>query len=345
MGWGPFFAEQIPARHSGSEQGGADLVARRVVAVHRTGHVLGDGASEVVVPLGRSWQRLPVEARPCVGDWVLTDSTGTRIERVLERRSVLRRVASGGKLDFQLIGANIDVALVVTSCTPEFNPSRLHRYLALARDSGIEPMLVLTKADLAEDVAAYRDQALGLALNIVVETVNALDVESAHAVGQHMRAGATFALLGSSGVGKSTLLNTLAGRRLQATGEVRQDDGKGRHTTTGRFLHRLPGGALVLDSPGVRELGVADVDEGLDRLFEDIEAVAERCRFRDCAHDKEPGCAVQAAVTAGEVDESRLASYQKLSAEQRRLGTEIAGQRHRGRKLARLGQRGRRKGG
>lgn len=334
LGWGPFFAEQVPA------DGG--LVARRVVAVHRTGHALGDGESECVVPLGRSWQRLPVEARPCVGDWVLTDVAGTRIERVLERRSVLRRVASGGKLDFQLIGANIDVALVVTSCTAEFNPSRLHRYLALARDSGIEAMLVLTKADLAEDVAVYRDQALGLAPNIVVETVNALNAESVRAVGRHMRAGATFALLGSSGVGKSTLLNTLADRRLQATGEVREDDGKGRHTTTGRFLHRLPGGALVLDGPGVRELGVADVEEGLDRLFEDIEALAERCRFRDCAHDTEPGCAVQAAVLAGDVDESRLASYRKLSVEQRRLGAELAGQRHRGRKSERLARRERR---
>ena len=309
--------------------------------MHRTGLVLGDGDGECVTALGRSWQRLPVEARPCVGDWVLTDGAGTRIEHVLARRSVLRRVAPGVKRDFQLIGANIDAALVVTSCTAEFNPSRLHRYLALAQDAGIEAMLVLTKVDLAEDADGYRAEALRLAPDVVVEAVNALDAESVQAVGRHMRAGATFALLGSSGVGKSTLLNTLAGRPLQATGAVREDDGKGRHTTTGRFLHRLPGGALVLDGPGVRELGVADVDQGLDRLFEDIEALSEQCRFRDCAHESEPGCAVRDAIADGEMDESRLVSYRKLSAEQRRLGAEIAGQRHRGRKLARLERRSR----
>lgn len=309
-----------------------------MVAVHRTGHVLGDGESEHEVPLGGGWRRLPAEAVPTVGDWVVADEAVTRIVRVLERKSVLQRVAAGSRPDYQLIGANVDTAFIVTSCNRDFNAARLHRYLALAGDAGIDAVLVITKADLCPHPREYGDKARRLAPNTPALVVNGLDPASVRPVRRRLRRGATYAMLGSSGVGKSTLLNTLAGSRLQPTRALRDDD-KGRHTTTARSLHRLPDGALLLDGPGVRELGVADVDEGVVSLFDDIETLARGCRFADCRHDREPGCAVRGAIDGGELDAGRLASYRKLEGEQRRLGQVIAGQRHRGRKLTHLARR------
>ncbi len=311
LGWSPFFAQQIsPTERS--------LHPLRVVAIHRTGHRLSDGELECRIHLGRYWYRQPVEDRPTVGDWVLADPGRRKIVRCLERSNILRRMAAGPKADVQLIGANVDGLFVVTSCNAEFSTARLQRFLALAGGAGIEPLIVLTKADLAKAPVRFLQQAEQVAGGVAIKTVDARDAATLAGVRTRLQAGRTVALLGSSGVGKSTLLNTLAGRSLQETRPIREQDAKGRHTTTYRSLNRLPDGALVLDGPGMRELGVAVAEEELSEVYDEIEALASRCRFADCRHQTEPDCAIRAAVQAGELDSKRLRSYFKLQRERRR---------------------------
>lgn len=332
LGWRSFFAEQL---------GDEDDLRRvqRVVAIHRNGHVLSDGATESSLHLGRFWYRKPAEERPTVGDWVILDRQGGRIERCLERANVLQRIAAGTKTDVQLIGANVDALFIVTSCNLEFSPSRLQRFLALAQSTGVEPLIVLTKADLASEPKRFANQASAIAPDVHLEVVNALDAGTLSGVRTWLRPAQTIALLGSSGVGKSTLLNTLAGERVQVTRPIREDDARGRHTTTSRSLLRLPQGALVLDGPGVRELGMAVADEDIGELYEDIEALARTCRFADCGHGTEPGCAVRAAVEAGEMTRERLASYAELLAERRRHAESLTGRDRRAERLERSRRR------
>lgn len=332
LGWRAFFSEQL-----GDED--ANRRVLRVVAIHRNGHVLSDGVSESVLHLGRFWYRKPAEERPTVGDWVLVDGHGGRIERCLARANVLQRIAAGTKADVQLIGANVDALFIVTSCNLEFSPSRLQRFLALAQSAGVAPLIVLTKADLAAKPKRFADQARAIAPDVQVEVVNALDAETLSGVRTWLRPAHTIALLGSSGVGKSTLLNTLAGEHVQVTRPIREDDARGRHTTTSRSLLCLPQGALVLDGPGVRELGMAVADEDIGEVYEDIEALARTCRFADCGHVTEPGCAVRAAVEAGEMTRERLASYAELLAERRRHAESLSGRDRRAERLERSRRR------
>lgn len=333
LGWTPFFSAQLSVEET--EQ----LIPARVFGVQRTHITLMAEEGELSVPLGGRWFQRDPEERPTVGDWVLLSPDRDSVVRLLERRSLLKRMSPGRTGAVQLIAANVDTLFLVTSCNQDFNTRRLERYLALAYEAGIEPVVVLTKADLCDDVDGYVDEARQLGRGLAVVALDARDREALAPLESWFAVGHTVALLGSSGVGKSTLVNALSGADVQRTAEIREDDGKGRHTTTHRSLHPLPGRGLVLDSPGMRELGMADAEGGVRHMFEDVEVLAERCRFADCAHETEPGCAVLAAIEAGELTAERLESYRKLSREEA-INAETIAERHaRDRSTAKLHRR------
>jgi ribosome biogenesis GTPase len=260
---------------------------------------------------------------PVTGDWVAAepDPTGglAMIHAVLPRASVFTRRAAGDSGALQVVAANIDTVFVAASLNADLNLRRLERYLAMAHESGARPVVVLTKADVASDVAALVAEVEAVAVGVPVLAISSRTGVGLAALAQLMAPGQTAVLLGSSGVGKSTLVNALAGTEKMATREIREDDARGRHTTTHRELVLLPSGALILDTPGMRELGLWDADAGLEAAFADfraeIEALAEGCRFRDCAHGAEPGCAVRAALADGRLDAERWESFGKLKGE------------------------------
>ena len=324
LGWTPHFQQQLTLEEA-QEPNAAQPA--RVFAVQRSGLELRGAHGVMEVPMAGRWFQLPVEERPTVGDWVLIDHAAGQITRLLERHSLLKRMSVNKVGDLQMIAANVDIMFLVSSCNDEFNPSRMERYLSLAYESGVMPVVVLTKTDLVEDPESYRQQVLELRRDLVVELVNALDAESLAGLRSWITAGQTVSLLGSSGVGKSTLINSLIGDEVQATGGIREEDGKGRHTTTHRSLHLLPDGGLVLDSPGMRELGIADAQTGVASMFDDVESLASQCRFADCQHQSEPGCAVQQAITDGTLDEERLQRYLKLKREEL-YNSETVAERH-----------------
>jgi len=304
----------------------------RVVEQHRAGYVVADATDHVFdVESPPQWQRPPgyrrgkvaPEARAVVGDWVLVEDG--RIVALLPRRNALKRAAAGEHYRQQLIAANVDVALVVCGLDGDFNPRRIERYLLLARAEEVEPVVVLTKADLpgADPDAARAALASVLDQGVPVLAVNACDPAAADALAPWLRPGTTAVLVGSSGAGKSTLTNTLLGQARMKTGQVRERDARGRHTTTYRALVPLPSGACLIDTPGMRELKPTG-EEALDDGFADIEALAAVCRFRDCRHQAEPGCAVRAAVEAGDLDPGRLANYHKLQDEVARAADRLA---------------------
>lgn len=252
-----------------------------------------------------------------VGDWVLVDPETHMLVRRLSRRMLLQRKTEGGR-PTQLIAANVDTLLIVTSCNDDFNPARLERYLALANEAGATPVIVLTKIDQTADAASYLRQAEALQRGLNVVMLNAKAPEATLTLASWCCPGQTIALVGSSGVGKSTLLNTLSKTSregAQPTAPIREADAKGRHTTTSRSLHAIAGGGWVIDTPGMRTLHVSDATAGLDILFAEIVSLASGCRFRDCTHDHEPGCAVQRAAANGTLDPARLGRWRKLTAE------------------------------
>ncbi len=298
-----------------------ELRPGRVATEHRGAYVLfTEEGEQWAVPTGR----LRLEHReglgdlPAVGDWVgfrLPErSDRAVVHAVLPRRTKFSRKTPWQETKEQVLATNVDVVFLTTAIPDDLNLRRLERYLATAWDSGAQPVILLTKADLAEDVAAAVADVEAIALGVPVHAVAARQGLGLEEIRAHLDGSRTVVLLGSSGVGKSTIVNALAGAELLETQGLRKD-GRGRHTTARRELVLLPGGGLVIDTPGIRELQLWDAEEGLGEAFEDVEEVAARCKFRDCSHDHEPGCAVRAAIAAGELPAERFESYLKLQRE------------------------------
>ncbi|MFE8595371.1 ribosome small subunit-dependent GTPase A [Archangium violaceum] len=312
LGWGPPFQEAWRSRASDVEEPariGADYGVEYVLYSAR-----GDLRATIPGRL-RMAIRKGQSVRPVVGDWVSFEPRSqegtTVIQAVLPRRTQLARKAAGRADEEQVVAANVDVVFLVSALTRDLNPRRLERYLTVAGDSGAQPVLVLTKADLCEDVAAARERIAALAPDVPLHTVSSVTGEGIEALWQYIGGNRTVALIGSSGVGKSTLINRLVGAARMEVGAVREDD-KGRHTTTHRELFVLPQGGLVIDTPGMRELGLMENEEGLRTAFTDIEEMSAGCRFSDCRHQKEPGCAVREALQSGQLAPERLENYRKL---------------------------------
>ncbi len=308
LGWSAVYAEQLSDVET-------HLQPMRIATVHRArmSAEAGGGPVRLMLPPQTNTSNY------AVGDWVLVDPDTGFLVRRLDRRTLLQRRTEGGGAP-QLIAANVDTLFIVSSCNDDLNPARLERYLALANEAGTNPVIVLTKADQVADVAPFRDQVTGLQRGLQVVALNANAPEAADTLAPWCGAGQTVALVGSSGVGKSSLLNTLSqktGADAQLTGSIRESDAKGRHTTTSRSLHAIVGGGWVIDTPGIRTLHVSDIAAGLDVLFAEISDLAPGCKFRNCTHAHEPGCAVQAAVRAGALDAGRLERWRKLVDENR----------------------------
>lgn len=256
---------------------------------------------------------------PAVGDWVVVEKMPGEergiIHAILPRTSVFSRKVAGSTIEEQLIAVNVDIALLVMSMNKDFNARRLERYLVAAYDSGAVPIVVLTKKDISEDPLYYIEEARNIALGADVYEVSNVTGEGIHQLRELLQDGKTAALLGSSGVGKSSLTNALLDEQRMDVQHIRSDDDKGRHTTTHRELFTIPSGGVIIDTPGMREFQLWDHGEGLDTSFKDIEALTEACKFNDCKHRQEPGCAVQNALSTGELTEERYASYLKLQKE------------------------------
>jgi ribosome biogenesis GTPase len=301
----------------------------RVVAEHRGGYLVrGERDERLAHPRGKLRDDELFGGMPAVGDWVaVCDAPGGRaaIEAVLPRRTKFSRKTPWLKAEEHVLAANIDTVLLVSGLDGDFNPRRLERYLIAAWDSGADPVLVLTKLDLLDDVGKL-DEAEAVAFGVPVFAVSDVTGEGMDELRALLRPAKTFVLLGSSGVGKSTLVNRFAGRRIMPTGDLRKD-GRGRHTTRHRQLLVLPSGALLLDTPGLRELQVWEGD--VDAAFADVAELAAACRFSDCAHQTEPGCAVREALETGALDAERWASYLKLQRELRRVRVRRNSREHR----------------
>jgi ribosome biogenesis GTPase len=302
LGWTPDRDVQLPA----------GCVPARVTRVDRgrLSVVTPDGDNRVTPGSG-----VYDGAGPAVGDWVAL--RGELAVSVLPRTSAFTRTVAGRSSAAQVVAANLDVVLVVDALAGQTRLRRVERYLALAWSSGATPVVVLTKADLCADVPAAVQEVADDALGVEVLAVSSVTRQGLDAVLAHLGPGRTGAMVGPSGVGKSSLVNALAGRPVTATREIR-DDGRGRHTTTARELHLLPGGGLLVDTPGMRELALYDDAEGVETAYADVVGFAADCRFRDCAHRTEPGCALAAAIEDGRLDPARFSAWRKLQAEAHR---------------------------
>ena len=290
----------------------------RIISVHK-------GRFGIVSAYGEGYAQLKSreyyydgEEFPTVGDFVLIDhveSGDSRITATLPRRTFFSRRDPDVGRGEQVIAANFDTVFIMQSLNDNFNAKRLERYLTAVRQSGAEPVIILTKADLTDDYLPYIFESSRIAEDVETHIVSVKTGYGMEYLGKYLQPGRTLVFLGSSGVGKSSLVNALAGEEIMDTSGIRESDSRGRHTTTHRQLVLLNCGAMVIDTPGMRELGMWDVTEGLGQAFADVEKFAALCKFRDCRHENEPGCAVRAAIERGELDESRLESYVKLKTE------------------------------
>jgi ribosome biogenesis GTPase len=314
LGWSAEFEESfVPYAGDG-------FVPARVAVQHRDAYVVCAETGELQAePSGRLRHEAPEGGLPVAGDWVVIRpydiGSGATIHAVLPRRTAISRKAAWLATEEQVLGANIDVVFLVAGLDGDLNLRRLERYLATVWNSGAQPVAVLNKADLCDDLEAALIAVGGVAIGVPVHVVSGLTGEGIDELRPYTAGNRTVALLGSSGVGKSTLINCLRGEDVQAVGAVRKGDSRGRHTTTARELVRLPDGGLLLDTPGMRELQLWDVGDGFDSTFSDVEELTAQCRFNDCSHRREPGCAIRHALANGTLDGDRYASYQKLQRE------------------------------
>ena len=300
LGWNKYFKDQVVSTDI------SETPPVRITQVHRNKlHVVG-----VNIDL-----KIPSLYDVAVGDWLLLDHKDPRSSKVLKRKSLLKRRAAGHDRREQLIAANLDTTFIVTSCNDDFNTARLERYVAMTHEARITPVIVLTKVDLNSGSTDFFLQASKISAHVAVVTVDARNPLAKEHLAPWCKLGQTVAFLGSSGVGKSTLTNTLAGNPLIDTQAVREADNKGRHTTTSRQLHIIPQGCAVIDTPGMRELQLTDAATGIKETFKDLHEFEQKCRFNDCSHKHEPDCAIQAAIASGIIDVTRVNRWLKLVAE------------------------------
>ena len=319
LGWSGYFEAMWRDRFGDEGSGKAARVISQQRGLWRIAGEVGECWAEASGKLRAIADVEADAAWPAVGDWVAAEIVGDEraiLHWVLPRRGVFSRKAPGKRVEEQVIAANVDVAFLVAALDMDFSPRRLERYLAQCWDSGVSPVIVLNKADDCENVAARVAETERVAIGVPVIALSARTGQGMEALERLLSPGKTIVLLGSSGVGKSTLVNRLLREERQPTKPTREADSKGRHTTTARELFRLPGGGLLMDTPGLREFALWNVDSGITETFADIEELARECRFGDCKHEGEPGCAVRAAVENGALDEARVENRKKLEREQ-----------------------------
>ncbi len=303
LGWQAFFQQQILLEEWDS------VSPARVIEQYKSEIKVDTGKDKVTLTLNHTMPEM------VVGDWILLDQH-QHFLRLLERKSCFLRKAAGSNVKKQLISANVDTAFIVCSMNDDFNLNRIERFLSLVNEAGAEPVIILSKSDQTNAPQEFVNTVQNIDPLLMVEAINCLDAHSTEKLAPWIKQGSTIAVLGSSGVGKSTLTNTLMNEHIQNTAHIRDDDSKGRHTTTTRSLIKLKAGGLILDTPGMREIQLAQCKEGIATTFADIKAFAQQCRFADCHHQGEPGCAVEKAITSGELDVRRLDNYQKLLKEE-----------------------------
>ena len=316
LGWNLFFKNQS------ENDDNINLKPARITGVRKNAFIVSDGQTESLATLSGNLRHETQKGGlyPVTGDWVLLN--GTLITGVLNRQNALSRGASGAKgttregaVKEQVIAANIDTVFIVCGLDRDFNIRRIERYITLVYNSGASPVVILTKTDLHDDPNAFSDQVEAIAFGIPVHSVSSINAIGIDELKKYLSEGQTIAMIGSSGVGKSTLLNMLAGKLLRDVRAVSDSVGKGVHTTTSRDLFILPEGGMIIDNPGIREIAFWDNDDGIESSFPEIKGLSEQCRFSDCSHMHEPGCAVIQAVNSGTIDQDRLNSYAKMKRE------------------------------
>lgn len=323
IGWKPFFQQEFDTLDFQGFQ------MARVVAEYQGRYDVYTefGVIPAIITGKMRYQAFERSMYPAVGDWVVVEiidqNTQAIIHDILPRISKFSRRAAGVDTAEQIVAANIDTLFLVTALNQDFNLRRIERYLLIAQNSGAQAVILLTKADLCEELDGKLVAVQAIAPHVPVHAVSSLTGEGIDELGVYLTTGQTVALLGSSGVGKSTLLNRLYGEDIQLVKTIREDDAKGRHTTTHRQLFQLPQGANIIDTPGMREIQLWDSGDSFGSTFDEVEELAQRCRFRDCLHQGEPDCAIQLAIEAGDLEHSRFRSYQKLQREQAFMTAQI----------------------